>query len=134
MIPEDVLIVGTTRSLRSEVQDLIERRLRELVHYVAASFRATATREYERVFPTTINSIEEARVATSVAAELLGAEKVVAQPRPSLGGEDCASKAAGTTRSLYSSGQWGQRGTAQPQLRLQRRTHSDRRSATGAAR
>jgi len=90
VIPEEVLIVGTARSLRPEVQDLIERRLRETITSIAASFGATATFEYERVLPMTVNSVEEARFANEVAAELLGADKVIAEPRPSLGGEDFA--------------------------------------------
>jgi amidohydrolase len=90
VIPEEVLIVGTARSLRPEVQELIERRLRDTVSSIAASFGATATIEYERVLPMTVNSVEEARFANEVAAELLGADKVIAEPRPSLGGEDFA--------------------------------------------
>ncbi|SIO72018.1 hippurate hydrolase [Burkholderia sp. GAS332] len=90
VIPEEVVIVGTARSLRPEVQDLIERRLQTVVQSVAESFGATATLEYERVFPATINSAEEAQFARSVAAELLGADKIIADPRPSLGGEDFA--------------------------------------------
>lgn len=90
VIPEEVLIVGTVRSLRPEVQQVIERRLHDTVKNVAVSFGATATLEYERLFPATINSVEEARFATAVATEVLGADKVVAQPRPSLGGEDFA--------------------------------------------
>jgi amidohydrolase len=90
VIPEEVLLVGTARSLRPEVQDLIERRLRDTISSTAASFGATATIEYERVLPMTVNSVEEARFATEVSAELLGEDKVIAQPRPSLGGEDFA--------------------------------------------
>ena len=90
VIPEEVQIVGTTRSLRPEVQELIEQRLRDTIGSIAASFGAIATLEYERVLPLTVNSADEARFATEVAAEVLGTDKIVAQPRPSLGGEDFA--------------------------------------------
>lgn len=88
VIPDDVRIVGTVRSLTAEVQDLLERRLKEVVGSVTNAFGATASIDYERLLPATINTPAETRLATDVAIELLGPEHVVAAPRPSLGGED----------------------------------------------
>ncbi|MFL9924078.1 M20 family metallopeptidase [Herbaspirillum lusitanum] len=88
VIPDEVEIVGTCRSLNPEVQNLLEKRVNEVVQGVVATFGATATVEYERLFPMVINSSAEAQFANEVAKEILGVENVVAIPKPSLGGED----------------------------------------------
>ncbi|MCA1325099.1 M20 aminoacylase family protein [Herbaspirillum sp. alder98] len=88
VIPDEVELVGTCRSLKPEVQDLLEKRVNEIVQGVAATFGASAEVTYERLFPMVINASPQARFANEVARELLGIENVVAIPRPSLGGED----------------------------------------------
>jgi len=80
--------VGTARSLKPEVQDLLERRVNEVIKGVAQTFGATATVLYERLFPATINTPAEAALATEVAVALFGRDNVAAHPQPSLGGED----------------------------------------------
>ncbi len=81
-------LVGTVRTFRSEVQTLIERRLRELCGSVAQAFGATAVVTYERMYPATINTAAEARFAGDVATSLVGAENVVRDLEPSMGAED----------------------------------------------
>jgi hippurate hydrolase len=88
VIPDEVRIVGTARSLTPAVQDLLERRIREVVKGVTEAFGAHATVIYERLFPATINTPDETRFATEVAVELFGQDNVAAVPKPSLGGED----------------------------------------------
>ena len=88
VIPDEVKIVGTARSLKPEVQDLLERRVNEVIQGVAQTFGATATVLYERLFPATINTPAEAALATEVAVALFGRDNVAAHPQPSLGGED----------------------------------------------
>lgn len=90
VIPEEVVLVGTARTLTQEVRKTLQERLETVVHSVAATFCATATLEYQNVFPATVNSVAEARFAADTARELLGDGRVVAAPRPSLGGEDFA--------------------------------------------
>ena len=88
VIPGKATLVGTVRSFRPEVQDLIERRLSELCSAVALGFGATATVTYERIYPATINSTAEALFAGDVAASLVGREQVVRDMEPSMGAED----------------------------------------------
>jgi len=70
------------------VQDLIERRLNELCSAVALGFGATATVNYERIYPATINTPTETEFAADVAESLVGAENVVRDMEPSMGAED----------------------------------------------
>src|SRR5437868_5627528 len=55
VIPAHAKLVGTVRTFRTATQDMIERRLNELVPTIAAAFGAKATLKYERVYPATIN-------------------------------------------------------------------------------
>ncbi|HJW12296.1 MAG TPA: M20/M25/M40 family metallo-hydrolase, partial [Albitalea sp.] len=51
-------------------------------------FGATATLDYHRLYPATINTPQEAQFAGDVAASLIGADKVVRDLPPSMGAED----------------------------------------------
>jgi hippurate hydrolase len=88
VVPGEATLVGTVRSFSPSVQDLVERRLRELCSAVALGFGASAEVHYERIYPATINTPEEADFAASVADGLLGAEHVVRDMDPSMGAED----------------------------------------------
>lgn len=88
VIPGKASLVGTVRTFRPEVQDTIERRLRELCEAVAQGFGATAEVTYTRSYPATINTPDEANFAADVAESLVGADNVVRDMEPSMGAED----------------------------------------------
>jgi amidohydrolase len=88
VIPSHAKLVGTVRTFRPATQDMIERRLTELVHSIAAAFGARATLNYERVYPATINHDREAMFAADVAESLVGRDNVVRNLDPSMGAED----------------------------------------------
>ncbi|CAG9267708.1 Hydrolase [Paraburkholderia unamae] len=88
VIPDEVIISGTTRALRPEVRSIIESRLREVVEGVARGLGGSAFLEYGIGVPATINSEAEAVLARCAAADVVGKDNVVQHPVPSLGGED----------------------------------------------
>jgi len=88
VIPREARLTGTVRTFRREVQDMIEERLGRLVDSVSMAFGATATLNYQRNYPATINSPQEAEFAANVAAGLVGEDKVVRNLTPSMGAED----------------------------------------------
>jgi hippurate hydrolase len=88
VIPRQARLVGTVRTFKREVQDMIEERLGRLVESVAVGLGATATLEYRRSYPATINTPREAMFAADVAALLVGEDKVVRDLPPSMGAED----------------------------------------------
>lgn len=90
VVPGKATLVGTVRSFSAEVQTLLERRLQEVCGGVAMGLGATAHVRYERVYPATINSRDEARFAADVAQRLLGHEHVDRTLEPSMGAEDFA--------------------------------------------
>jgi amidohydrolase len=90
VMPGKATLVGTVRSFSAEVQDVLERRLQEVCSGVAMGLGATAHVRYERVYPATVNSRDEARFATEVAQRLVGHEHVDRALEPSMGAEDFA--------------------------------------------
>ncbi|MBC5785055.1 amidohydrolase [Ramlibacter sp. USB13] len=88
VIPGKATLVGTVRTFKPEVQDMVERRLHELCTAVALGFGATATVNYERIYPATINTPRETEFAADVAESLVGPENVVRNMEPSMGAED----------------------------------------------
>jgi len=88
VIPAHATLVGTVRTFRPATQDMIERRLSELIPAIAAGFGAKATLRYERVYPATINHPREADFAADVAESLVGSGNVVRNLDPSMGSED----------------------------------------------
>ncbi|HET7260368.1 MAG TPA: M20 aminoacylase family protein [Casimicrobiaceae bacterium] len=90
VIPEQVILRGTVRSFRREVQDLIETRMRGIVDGVAATFDMRATLRYERRYPATVNSPEETAHAARAAEAVVGAADVDRAPVPEMTSEDFA--------------------------------------------
>jgi hippurate hydrolase len=90
VIPEQVVLRGTVRSFRRDVQDLIERRMRAIVAGVAATFEMSAALRYERRYPATVNSPAETEVAARAAADVVGEPNVDRDPVPEMGSEDFA--------------------------------------------
>jgi hippurate hydrolase len=88
VIPSHAKLVGTVRTFRPATQDMIERRLNELIPTIAAAFGARATLKYERVYPATINHDRESAFAADVAEALVGKDNVVRNLDPSMGSED----------------------------------------------
>jgi len=89
VIPDSCELQGTVRTFTTEVLDLIERRMSEISHGVAAAFGAECSFEFVRNYPPTINHPAEAEFARSVMVDLVGADKVLPQ-EPTMGAEDFA--------------------------------------------
>jgi hippurate hydrolase len=88
VIPDSAVVVGTIRTFKTEVQTLVEQRLQEIASAVALGFGATASVKYERRYPATINTPDEAAFAADVAETLVGPEHVDRDMDPSMGAED----------------------------------------------
>ena len=88
VLPGTATLVGTVRSFDPVVQAMVEQRLKELCSAIALGFGATATVQYERIYPATINTESEALFAGDVAERLVGADNVVRDLEPSMGAED----------------------------------------------
>lgn len=90
VIPGTARLVGTVRTFHPEVQAMVEKRLHEVCAGVALGLGATAHMTYERIYPATVNTRDEARFAVEVAQKIVGHEHVDADMDPSMGAEDFA--------------------------------------------
>jgi len=89
VIPDAAVLRGTTRAFRPEVQDLIERRVREICSGIAATYGTQVKVRYERRYPPTVNAARETEICASVLERMVGGENVVRVP-PTMGSEDFA--------------------------------------------
>ena len=121
VIPQTARLRGTARSLTPEVRDLLETRLHEVVAGTAQLYGATAKLTYKRDYPVTRNHERQAAFAASVAAQVVGSERVDDRRRAGHGRGGFLLHAGGAARRLHLRRQRRQRRAASPGLRLQRR-------------
>jgi amidohydrolase len=88
VIAETAQLAGTVRTLKPEMRDLIEGRMRALVAGVAAAHGAAIALDYVRNYPVTRNHPAETAFAASVAAAIVGEAHVDTDAPPVMGGED----------------------------------------------
>lgn len=89
VIPDTAVLRGTTRAFRPAVQDLLERRIREICAGIAAAWGAQVKVRYERRYPPLINAAAETETCASVIQAMVGPENLLRVP-PTMGAEDFA--------------------------------------------
>ncbi|NGM47123.1 amidohydrolase [Rhodobacter sp. SGA-6-6] len=72
VLPQVVQMKGTVRTLDPEVQDLVEKRLAEVVEGTALALGARAELHYHRGYPVTVNAAENTGFAAEVARAVSG--------------------------------------------------------------
>jgi len=90
VIPPEVVLRGTVRTFRKEVQDAAEGAMARVVDGVCAACGATGAMRYERRYPATVNSERETTWSADVADDVVGEQNVDRDPQPCMGGEDFA--------------------------------------------
>ena len=88
VIPQNVTMLGTVRSLLPDVRDLLEKRVIETAKGIASAYGAVANVDYQRNYPVTVNHKKETEFAVRVASEIAGADKVEPNITPIMGAED----------------------------------------------
>ncbi|MBB4038583.1 hippurate hydrolase [Microvirga flocculans] len=88
VIPQTAMLLGTVRTLSPQVRDLAEARIRAIVENVATAFGATATVEYDRGYPVTMNDPEKTEFMVNVARSISGENAVDTTVPPLMGAED----------------------------------------------
>jgi amidohydrolase len=88
VIPQTATLLGTVRTLSDEIRDLCEIRVRAIVENVCAAFGASATTEYQRGYPVTVNEPARTEFMASVAKGVAGENNVNTAFPPEMGAED----------------------------------------------
>jgi hippurate hydrolase len=90
VIPESVVCEGTIRSVSDQTRDLAVSGLRQVAEHVAAAHGCQAAVQLmdDRHYPVTVNDAAAADRTLTVAADLIGADRVLRMPTPVMGAED----------------------------------------------
>ena len=80
VMPAEVSITGTVRTFDGAVQDRLEKALRDVVEGTARASGCSATLEYHRYYPATINDAACAQHALEAARALLGTATLAEAP------------------------------------------------------
>jgi hippurate hydrolase len=90
VIPETVVLRGTTRSFSPRVRDAMEPAIRRVAEGVSRSCDADMELRYERRYPPTLNAAAQTEISAAAAAALVGESNVERRLLPSMGAEDFA--------------------------------------------
>lgn len=90
VIPAEVRLGGTIRTLQAETRERLTRRFTELVQGVAQSFGGRAEVRLDPGYPSLVNDERMVELVEKVAGEIVGSSKVFELKEPSMGGEDFA--------------------------------------------
>ncbi len=89
IIPSEVHMEGTVRTYSKAAQDMVERRMREILDGITRAGGGSFELDYQRVTPATINDPALARRTAPSLAAVLGDDNVLVI-EPTMGGEDFA--------------------------------------------
>lgn len=89
IIPDEVELIGTVRSLTPQVREILKRRLEEEVQGIARSFSIDYQFTFNYGYPALINDPAMSRLVADVCTRAVGQENVI-YVKPSMGGEDFA--------------------------------------------
>lgn len=119
VIPGEVTMSGTLRTLDEETREYAKKRIIEIVENTARAYGAKALVEFEEGYPALINDDEVVDLLKETAEDILGADKVHFREFPSMGADDfsyylqktkgayynlgCGNKEKGWARPLHSS-------------------------------
>jgi amidohydrolase len=90
IIPERAELEGTMRALNAEIRAKVRARIEEIALQTAAAFGARAEIKFHSGYPVTMNDPASVKLVAEAAAEVLGADRVSTEARPSMGAEDFA--------------------------------------------
>ncbi len=90
VIPQSAEMLGTVRTLKPKMRDLVEQRMKEVTAGVAQATGARIDLAYNRGYPVVVNHPEQTDIALKTATDIAGATNVNANITPIMGAEDFA--------------------------------------------
>jgi amidohydrolase len=89
IIPDEVELLGTVRSLNPQVREELKSRIEQVIQGIVRSFGMDYRFDYEYGYPVLVNDTEMSKLVASACSKGIG-KKNVEVLRPSMGGEDFA--------------------------------------------
>jgi amidohydrolase len=90
ILPSEVVLEGTVRTMRASTRELMERTLKRKVRAIVAGHGARARVQYQHGYPALINPVDATRVVAEGLALELGRPNVTEVDHPLMGAEDFA--------------------------------------------
>ncbi len=88
IVPRSVKLTGTVRTLDEGVRDFVQTKLEQVTQGIVKTFGATASINYRRGYPVTVNAERQAAFAGGVAVDVAGRDRVDLAVDATMGGED----------------------------------------------
>jgi amidohydrolase len=90
IIPKEVVLEGTVRTLNNEDRTYIENRITEIVKFITKANKAEYIIDYENSYPVLMNNDLATDKLSTAAAKIIGKDKIVELKNPVMGAEDMA--------------------------------------------
>jgi amidohydrolase len=90
VVPQHAKLLGTARSLKAEIGELLRQRINTVVEGTARLYGGSAKITYTNGYPVVVNHERETDFAVDVAREIVGNDKVDTDVAPVMGAEDFA--------------------------------------------
>ncbi len=90
VIPDQATLIGTVRTFRGEVLDLMEANMRRIAECTSQALGATVNFRFRRNYPALVNHAKETAMCVDVLKDIVGLEHVDTQVEPTMGAEDFA--------------------------------------------
>ncbi len=88
IIPQEVRLIGTVRTLNDKTKQLVRDRFTAIVHHTCEAMGCQVDLDYHDGYPVTANDAELTEKFFEVAREALPSPAIVRLPDPTMGGED----------------------------------------------
>lgn len=88
VIPETAQLSGTVRTFHQSVQERVISQIDQIVQAISNAYGASVEIDYQKRYPSTINSEIETEQALLAALDIVGEENIVVDNPPSMGSED----------------------------------------------
>ncbi len=90
IIPEEVILEGTIRTLNNDVRAEVPKKMENLVKGIAESYGGHAEFTYQPAYPVLVNNPEVTEIAHRAVHKFLAPENIKFLEQPDMGGEDFA--------------------------------------------
>lgn len=90
IIPEEVILEGTLRTLNNDVRAIVPNLMKDLVENVALSYGGKALFEYQPAYPVLVNDEKMTSIAYKAINEFIPQDRINQLDKPDMGGEDFA--------------------------------------------
>lgn len=132
VLPESCHVKGTIRALDSQAHHAAKELLHQFLQATVSTFAIQADIQFVEDYPVLINDADCAALVADVANETVGADKVITQSPPGMGGEDFAFYAQHVPSAMYRLGLRPKGTLEYPNLHNPHFNFNDDAIATGA--